>query len=96
MLDEVQNKLKTAYIHGDHSDQPRYYIQLALVQEDVCDIEDKRLRELVIHTLQGHIDEIKKMKNPLERGLEDIFHYNNSPCPRLILILGAPGIETKL
>ena len=96
VLDEVQNKLITEYKRLCHSDRPHCYIQLALVRDEMCDYHDKRLSELVRHTLQGHVDEIKRIKEPLERGLEDIFHYNNLPCPRLILILGAPGSETNV
>ena len=93
MLGEVQNKLKTAYKHVCNSDSPHCYIQLALVRDEICNIHDnERLNEITRHTLQGQVDEILKMKQTLKRGLEDIFHYNDSPCPRLILILGAPGI----
>ena len=91
VLDKVQNKLKTAYKHVCHSDNPHCYIKLALVREEICDIRDKKLNEITRHTLQGHVDEILKIKEPLRRGLEDIFHYNNLLCPRLILIVGAPG-----
>ena len=92
MLGEVQNKLKTVYKHVCYSDKPHCYVELALVREEICNICDKRLNEITRHTLQGQVDEILKIKEPLNRGLEDIFHYNNSPCPRLILILGAPGM----
>ena len=95
MLDEVQNKLKTAYKHVCNSDNPHCYIQLALVRDEICNIHDKRLNEITRHTLQGQVDEILKIKEPLKRGLEDIFHYNGLPCSRLILILGAPGTKRK-
>ena len=91
MLGEVQNKLKIAYKSICNSDNPHCYIQLALVRDEICNIRDKRLNEITRHTLQGQVDEILKIKEPLKRGLEDIFHYNDSPCPRLILMLGAPG-----
>ena len=94
MLDEVQNKLKTAYKDICNSDRPHSYVQLALVRDEICDIRDERLNEITRLTLQGHVDEILKIKEPLKRGLEDIFHYNNQPCPRLIQILGAPGSKT--
>ena len=92
MLDEVQNKLKTEYKY--RCINSHCYIQLALVRDEVCNIRDKRLNEITRHTLQGQVDEILKIKEPLKRGLEDIFHYNDSPCPRLTLILGAPGSYT--
>ena len=90
MLDEVQKKFKTAYKHFYNSNRSHCYIQLALVQDEMCDIRDKKLNEITRHTLQGQVDEILKIKEPL-KTLEDIFHYNNLPCPRLLLIIGAPG-----
>ena len=92
MLDEVQNKLKTAYKCIRNSDNPHSYLQLALVRDEICNIRDKRLNEITRHTLQGQVDEILKIKEPLKRGLEDIFHYDNLPCPKLTIILGAPGM----
>ena len=93
MLGEVQNKLKTAYKHVCYSDSPHCYVQLALVRDEICNIHDnKRLNEITRHMLQGHVDRILKIKEPLKRGLEDIFHYNDTPCPKLTLILGAPGM----
>ena len=90
VLNEVQRKLKAAYKHFDSFDHPHCYIQLALVRDELCNIRDKKLNEITRHTLQGQVDEILKIKEPL-RTLEDVFHYNNLPCPRLLLILGAPG-----
>ena len=90
MLDKVQKKLKAAYNHLCSSDHPHCYIQLALVRGELCHIRDKKLNEITRHTLQGQVDEILKIKEPL-KTLEDVFHYNSSPCPRLLLILGAPG-----
>ena len=87
----VQNKLKTAYNHLCNSDNPHCYVQLALVRDKICNIHDKKLNEITRHTLKGQVDEILKIKEPLERGLEDIFHYNDLSCPRLVLIVGAPG-----
>ena len=90
-MSEVQKKLKTAYEHFCNSDHPHCYIQLALVRDEICNLRDKKLDEITRRTLLGQVDEILKMKEQLNRGLEDIFHYNNLSCPRLILILGAPG-----
>ena len=91
MLSKVQKNLKTTYEHFCSSDHPHCYIQLALIRNEMCDIRDKKLNEITRRALLGQVDEILKMKEPLKRGLEDIFHYNNLPCPRLLLILGAPG-----
>ena len=93
MLNEAQAKLRKGYENLCNSDSPHHYVQLALVRDEICDIDmdGQKLNEITRHTLHGQVDEILKMKEPLKRGLEDIFHYNNLLCPRLILILGAPG-----
>ena len=93
MLNEVQTKLKKEYEYWCLSDNPHQYIQLALVRDELHDICDQKLNEITRLTLHGQVDEIKKMKEPLKRGLEDIFHYDELPCPRVILILGAPGTK---
>ena len=58
-------------------------------KEDVT-IRDENLNEITRMTLQGEVDMILKKKEPLG-SLKDIFHYQNEPCPRVILIMGAPG-----
>ena len=94
MLDEVQKKLKTAYKYLCNSDHPHCFVQLALVRDEVCNFADKeKLNKITRFTLQGRVDEILRMKEPLKRGLEDIFHYNDLPCARLTLLLGAPGTK---
>ena len=93
MLNEVQTKLKKEYEYWCLGDNPHQYVLLALVRDELHDIRDQKLNEITRHTLHGQVDEILKMKEPLKRGLEDIFHYNNLPCPRVILILGAPGTK---
>ena len=95
VLDEVQKKLKTAYNHICNSDHPHCYIQLALVRDEMCNIRDKKLNKITRHTLQGQVDEILKIKEPL-KTLEDVFHFKNSPCSRLLLVLGAPGNSHRL
>ena len=96
MLHKTQNKLKTAYKSICNSDNPHCYVQLALVRDKVCNIRDEKLNEITRHTLKGQVDEILKIKEPLERGLEDIFHYKGLSCPRLVLIVGAPGISHNI
>ena len=94
MLDEVQKKLKTVYKLVCHCDHPHCFVQPALVRDEVCNFADKeKLNKITRFTLQGHVDEILGMKDPLKRGLEDIFHYNGLPCARLTLILGTPGTK---
>ena len=51
---------------------------------------DKNLEEITRLTLQGQVDQMLLRKEPLG-DLKDIFHYENKPCPRLILIMGGPG-----
>ena len=51
---------------------------------------DKNLEEITRLTLKGQVDEILLKKEQLGE-LRDIFHYQNKPCPRLILIMGGPG-----
>ena len=41
-------------------------------------------------TLQGDVDRILKKKKPLG-DLREIFHNQDEPCPRLIVIMGGPG-----
>ena len=85
-------KLKKRYLKFQ---QPTHcvtqYVRLALVleQEDITP-GDGCLDKITKLTLQGEIDIIRKKKEALN-GLEDIFHYESQPCPRLILIVGGPG-----
>ena len=51
---------------------------------------DKDIEEITKLTLQGQIDEVLLRKEPLH-SLKEIFHYQNKPCPRIILIIGGPG-----
>ena len=53
-------------------------------------LNDENFYEFTKLTLQGAIDKIFRMKVPLV-DIKDIFHYQNKPCPRLLLILGGPG-----
>ena len=76
------------------TDYPKHkvsqYIRLALIEKEDMTLRDDHLNELTKLTLQGATDSILKKKEPLN-DLEDIFHYQNEPCPRLILIMGGPG-----
>lgn len=75
---------------SEYSDWPQQYVQLALVKEERVTRTDSNVEEITRLTLQGQIDEVLLRKEPLY-GLSDIFHYQNKPCPRIILILGGPG-----
>ena len=87
-------RLKARYIKHlstDHTDWPLQYVRLALVRGDKVTRHDKDLKEITLLTLQGQVDELLLRKEPLG-DLMDIFHYKNRPCPRLILIMGGPGM----
>jgi len=93
----VIKKLQVRYIeklHTSQTDWPRHcvtqYVRLALVKKEIVTIRDENLNEITKLTLQGEVDKVLMKKEPLG-DLEDIFHYQNKPCPRLILVMGAPG-----
>ena len=66
------------------------YVRLVLVENKTVALGGEDLNEFTKLTLQGDVDKILKIKQPLD-NLRDIFHYKNKPCPRLILIMGRPG-----
>ena len=66
------------------------YVKLALVKKQDVALKDKHVNKVTKQTLEGDVDKILKSKEPLD-DLKDIFHYQNKPCPRLILIMGGPG-----
>ena len=84
------SRIQARYHQCLSSDWPHYYIRLALVKEEKVTRADKNLEDITRLTLQGQIDEIMLKKEQLGE-LRDIFHYQNKPCPRLILIMGGPG-----
>ena len=66
------------------------FVRLALVDKEDVILKDENLNEVTKLTLQGDVDRILKKKVPLA-DLREIFHYENKPCPRLIVIMGGPG-----
>lgn len=84
-------KLKKRYIQFQgpkhHVTQ---YVRLALILETDVTPGNKCLDKLTELTLRVGVDVIHKKKEPLN-GLQDIFHYQDQPCPRLVLIIGGPG-----
>ena len=62
------------------------YVKLAIVKKEIGD----QNKNIIKHTVNGDIDRILKMKEPLT-DLRDIFHDQNKPCSRLIVITGGPG-----
>ena len=89
-MDDVRRRLEFRYRPSTGSDDPHCYIQLALIKQSTISRHGKQLNEITKLTLQGHVDEILEIKERLN-GIKDIFYYGNKSCPRLILILGAPG-----
>jgi len=68
------------------------YVKLALVDKENVAIRDENLNEITKLSLRGDVDKILKKKEPID-DLKDIFH---KPCPRLVLIMGAPGEYYKV
>ena len=66
------------------------FVRLALIQKEDVTLNDDNLNEVTKLTLQGDVDRILRKKQPLA-NLREIFHYENEPCPRLIVIMGGPG-----
>ena len=66
------------------------FVRLALVEKEDVTLKDENLNEITKLTLQGDVDRILKKKVPLA-NLREIFHYENKPSPRLIVIMGGPG-----
>ena len=66
------------------------HVRLAIVEKDSITLKDENLNEVTKLTLQGNIDRILKKKQPLG-DLRELFQYQDKPCPRLIVIMGAPG-----
>jgi len=91
VINRIQSRY-CEYLFIDDTDWPQSYIRLALVEEEKVTRTDKNLEEITRLTLQGQVDEILLRKKVLG-NLKDIF---NKPCPRLILIMGAPGEYNKL
>ena len=91
------SRLKAQYIDllpTGKTDWPKHklthYVRLAIIEKEDVTLRDKNFYEFTRLTLQGDVDKILKKKKPLS-DLREIFHYENEPCPRLILIMGGPG-----
>ena len=91
------SRLKVRYLNQPptcKTDWPKHnvfhYVRLAIVEKEDVTARDKYLNEITKLTLKGEVDKILKKKRSLG-DLKDIFHYENKPCPRLILIMGGPG-----
>ena len=91
-LDKIKGRLKVIYDPSPAADEQHCYIQLALVKDSAINRNHEKLNEITKLTLQGQVDEITQMKESLN-GIRDMFCYKNTICPRVILIIGAPGTE---
>ena len=96
-LDVAADGLRTRYLRQlptAKADWPKHlvtsYIQLALVEKEDIKESSDQLNYVTTLTLRGGVDRILKKKQPIY-DLREIFHYNNQPIPRLILIMGGPG-----
>ncbi|XP_065890993.1 uncharacterized protein [Dysidea avara] len=88
----VISRLQARYLRYLSTDWPHCYVQLALVKGEKMTSPDDKIIEITRLTLHGKVDEILLRKEQLSE-LSDIFHYQNKPCPRLIIITGGPGID---
>ncbi|XP_065908363.1 NACHT, LRR and PYD domains-containing protein 3-like isoform X3 [Dysidea avara] len=98
IMDDAIDGLRTRYLGQlptAKTDWPKHqvteYLRLALVEKEEVTLMDDHTNKVTQLTLRGGVDKILKMKQPLG-DLRDIFYYQNKPCPRLILIMGGPGI----
>ena len=92
VIEKTKKRLKSRYkaLFNPNSDDPHHYIQLAIIRQSKVNRNDKHLNDITKLTIQGLVDDILEVKEQLD-GIKDIFHYKNTKCPRIILILGAPG-----
>ena len=92
VIEKTKKKLQSRYkaLFTPNSDDPHHYTQLAIIKQSIVNRYDKHLNDITKLTLQGLVDDILEVKERLD-GIKDIFHYKNTECPRVILILGAPG-----
>ena len=96
-LDVAAGTLRTRYqrkpFHAK-TDWPKHcvfdYVQLALIEKEDVTLRDDHIDDLTKLTLQGGVDKVMKKKKRIN-DLRGIFHYNNEPIPRMILIMGGPG-----
>ena len=85
------SKLKAWYIEHLKSDTVwEQEVRLVLVKDKKIQRSDDDLGEATKLTLQGQIDELLLRKELLDQ-LKDVFHYQNKPCPHIVLIIGGPG-----
>ena len=75
------------------SDWPKHcvfdYVKLVLVEKDDVTLPDDYIDDLKNLQSWGGVDKLLKKK--AINNLREIFHYNNEPIPRLILVVGGPG-----
>ena len=74
----------------EHEQYMFNYVELALIEKQDISNENTYVADLKKLTKPGGINEILRNEKPIN-SLEEIFHYRNTPIPRLILITGGPG-----
>ena len=95
-IDAAARVLRSRYLRQPShvkSDWPKHcvfdYVKLALIEKEDVTLRDDYIDNLVKLQSQGGVDKLLKKK--AINDLREIFHYNNEPIPRLILIVGGPG-----
>ena len=89
------SRLKSRYLRQlptAKTDWPKHkvtkYVRLAIVEKDGVTLKED-LNDITKLTSQGDINRILKKKQAFG-DLREIFHYQEKPCPRLIVIMGGP------
>ena len=92
VVEKTKKRLKSRYksLFTPNSDDPHYFLQIAIIKQSKVNRNDDKLNHITKLSIQGLVDDILEDKEQLD-GVKDIFHYENTECPRTILVLGAPG-----
>ena len=90
LLINFKETLKERYKLEPDSDEPHFYIELALLTQGCLSRNDKESNEITKQTLEGKIDELLETREPLKEMI-NIFCYKNTVCPHIIFVVGAPG-----
>jgi len=97
VFDSAIEKLKARYrrqVPIAKTDWPKHcvtdFVKLAVVEKGDEDIYE-HMNTITRLQLCGELNKVMSNRKPLD-DLSEIFHYQGRPCPRLILIMGAPGM----
>ena len=96
-IDVAAGVLRSRYLKRPYHvkcDWPKHcvfdYVKLTLVEKEDVTLRDDYIDDLIKLRSQVGVDKLLKKK--AINDLREIFHYDNEPIPRLILILGGPGM----